>query len=391
MMTRQENSSVIQKKARHAREDFDARAMSPAKALRLSLEKCSDRLFDLAVTVGTVEQRRLPHAALKQEAGSDSLILLLDGPEGERGAALIDRQFVQALLEVQTMGAVRPGTAAERPFTGTDAAIAAPLADALLEEFDTRMADADARQAPGRFRFGDRVADARALTLALEAPEFELFRFTLDIASGAKTGVMGLVLPQAAIHRAEPASAAGGRQRAAFEIRDMAMSAPVTLDAVLDRVELPLARVCALEPGMTLPIGAAAIGQTELVASRGHVAAVVQLGQMNGFRAVRLSGGGQGEARRSDAAAQDGSARREEKPQQAAQARPARPGEGAGAADRPDRPGLPDMAADQPAGLAGPEAEAEGLPPARPAGGAGAGAPDPLADLANLPALTGQS
>ncbi len=385
-MTRQDSGSVIQRKARNAREDFDARAMSPAKALRLSLEKSSDRLFALAVTVGTVEQRRLPHAALRQEAGSDNLILLLDGPKGERGAALIDGQFVQALLEVQTMGAVRPGPAAERPFTGTDAAIAAPLAEAMLEEFDVRMEEADARLAPGRFRFGDRVADARALMLALEAPEFELFRFTLDIASGAKTGVMSLVLPQAVLHRAEPPSVTGGKREGAVGIRDMAMSAPVTLDAVLDRIELPLARVCALEPGMTLPISASAIGQTELVASRGHVAAVVQLGQMNGFRAVRLSGGGQAEGRRGDSAATGGGTMQENRPREARRAKA-----GAGSNDRPDRPALPEMAPDRPGrGLAGPEMEAEELARALSADDTGTGAPETLAEMATLPALTGQ-
>ncbi|WP_422025132.1 FliM/FliN family flagellar motor switch protein [Roseovarius sp.] len=290
-MSGEERNSVIHRKAASAREDFDARAMSPSKALRLSLEKCGDRLFRLALTVGTLEQRRLTHAAVKEEVGADTLILLLDGQGGARGAALLDLQFAQALVEVQTMGRVRPGAAPDRPLTGTDAAIAAPLVDAMLTGFDDTLAEAETGHRPLGFRFGDRVGDARGLLLALEAADYELFRLTVDIGGGARTGILSLILPAAVLARPEPGSGEAG-EGAAFDLGQLAMQMPVTLDAVLDRVQLSLAEVCALQPGMTLPVGTSAIGRTELVAS-GHVAAQGRLGQMNGMRAVRLTGAGE--------------------------------------------------------------------------------------------------
>ena len=288
-MSFEESNSVLHKKARHGREDFDARAMSPSKALRLAIEKCGDRLFRLALTVCAVEQRSLTHGALKSEQNEECLILLLDGPHGSRGSVLLDRQFTQALVEVQTMGSVRPSEAAERPFTGTDAAIAAPLINAMLDGFDAQIADAGVPLCPLNFRFGDRVADMRSLMLALDAPDFELFGITVDIAGGAKTGMLTLILPETALCAPLPDGAEDGGEHS-FDLSELAMSAPVTLDAVLDRVQLPLHQVCQLAPGMTLPIAASAVGQTELVAAQGHTAAVVRLGQMNGFRAVRIMG-----------------------------------------------------------------------------------------------------
>jgi len=290
-MSGEERKSVIHRKAASAREDFDARAMSPSKALRLSLEKCGDRLFHLALTVATLEQRRLTHAAVKGEVEGDALILLLDGQGGARGAALLDLPFAQSLVEVQTMGRVRPGPAPDRPLTGTDAAIAAPLVDAMLTGFDEKLAEAVAGHRPLGFRFGDRVADARGLLLALEAADFELFRLTVDIGGGARTGLLSLILPADVLARPDPGTGEAG-EGADFDLGQLAMQVPVTLDAVLDRVQLSLAEVCALKPGMTLPVSTAAIGRTELVAASGHVAAQARLGQMNGMRAVRLSGAG---------------------------------------------------------------------------------------------------
>ncbi|MEQ9259870.1 MAG: FliM/FliN family flagellar motor switch protein [Roseovarius sp.] len=280
-------SSVIHRKARAAREEFDARAMSPAKALRLSLELCGDELFDMALTVCAVEQRALPHAGLRAEVPEGHLLLLLDGPEGGRGALLIDRQFAQALVEVQTMGRVSPGEAPPRPLTATDASVSAPLIDAMLRAFADRLERLAPGAGPGIYRFGDRLEDARALALALTAQDFELFRLTVDIARGAKTGVLTLILPAPLLRPPEPEpDVATGR----FDLAQVAMDASVTLDAVLHRLRLPLREVCALRPGQLIPVPATAITGAELTAARGHVVAQVRLGQLNGARAVRLRG-----------------------------------------------------------------------------------------------------
>ncbi|MCZ7675072.1 MAG: FliM/FliN family flagellar motor switch protein [Roseovarius sp.] len=285
--------------------------MSPARALRLAVERSGDRIIGLAVTVRAVEQRRLPHAELADAVDADDLIVLLDGPGGSRGAAVFDRPFVQALIEAQTTGRVRHAPPPERPFTSTDAAMTAPLISAVMGLFAEPLADpgtgasaetrADTRPRPdsqsGGFRFGDRVADARALALAIGSHDLDCFRLTAAIGEGAIVGTLTVILPPEA---SAPPDTADADARNAFDLTAAALGAPVTLDAVLARIRLPLSEVCALEPGMVLPVSAAAIGHTELIAAGGHVAARGRLGQMHGFRALRLTDPATAEGRGDD-------------------------------------------------------------------------------------------
>jgi flagellar motor switch protein FliM len=286
-MASQDHEKVIHRKARPARDGCESRAMSSAKALRLSLARAADTLFDLALTVATVEQQR---ARLDQIDGilpEDGLILLLDGSGGARGAVCLDQQMMAALIEVQTTGRVRKGTAQPRPPTRTDAAMMAPLVDALMDGVDAEMgAEVDGYQ-PRGFCFGDRVDDLRSLALTLDAPAFEHFRVTVDLGPGAKTGWLDLLLPV----RADPPKRPAASDRSApdtAQMSDVILGAPVVLDAVLARLSLPLREACALKPGQTLPLDRETLTATRLVTAGGHLVAEARLGQVNGWRALRL-------------------------------------------------------------------------------------------------------
>ena len=73
-MATEEQKSVIHRKAMGGRDEFDARVMSPSKALRLALAKVSADLFGLAVTVTTVQQVKLPNKDIQAETGDDGLL-----------------------------------------------------------------------------------------------------------------------------------------------------------------------------------------------------------------------------------------------------------------------------------------------------------------------------
>ncbi|MFD1160079.1 FliM/FliN family flagellar motor switch protein [Roseovarius aestuarii] len=282
-----EKKSIIHRKAKGGRDEFDARVMSSAKSLRLSLAKVADKMFGLAVTVTTVEQVKLSHQDVKTEAGDDGLLLLLDGPVGARGAVAVDTQVLTALIEVQTTGGVRQGDSPSRPVTRTDAAIVAPFMDAVLRRYDTQLTEADPDHVEENYRFGDMIEDARTLALALEAPEYDLYRLTLDIEEGAKTGILKLLLPHREI--VQMAARSGDRKSDnSGGLEKHLLEAQVVMDAVLTRLRLPLNEICALRPGMTIPLDAGALSKTQLVVSGGHVAAKAKMGQVNGMRAVRL-------------------------------------------------------------------------------------------------------
>ena len=285
-MATDDKKSIIHRKAMDGREDFDARVMSPSKALRLALAKIAAKMYGMAITVTMVQQVKISNKAIQSETDGDGLLVLLDGATGARGAAQLDCQFLTALIEMQTTGKVRPSQADPRPVTRTDAAIAAPLLDAVLARYDEQLSENDPDFKPVQFRFGDMMEDARALSLALEDPEFDLYRLTLDLEDGAKTGQLTLILP----HRnVKPRAEAQAKPRLSADtqtLEDSAMDAQVALDAVLAQVKIPLKDVCAFAPGMVLPLDRDCLQKTELTAVDGKVIARVRMGQMNGMRAV---------------------------------------------------------------------------------------------------------
>ena len=288
-MDSNESLSIIHKKARVAREDFDARAMSPAKALRVSLAKTADEAMDLALVVTTLEQTVVSTEELLSKFDGQGLLILMDGAGGARGVAMLDCQVVSAVIEQQISGQVRAQEAELRSYTRTDAAMVAPLLDATLEGFDAQLLAHHEAYQPGNFRFGDKMDDTRALSLALEGGgRFDLFRLTLDLAEGAKTGAISIALPKRVV--ANPTGVKPGEERAlpTGNLEKLALGASVTLSAVLARLNHPLRDICALKPGMVLPLPAECLGQSELVAPPRHVVAEVVLGQVNGMRAVRI-------------------------------------------------------------------------------------------------------
>ena len=112
-------TSVIHRKARASREEYQARAMSPAKALRLALAQASDTLLGLPMVVAAVEQVEISQTALRAEFAQGGLMVLLDGPKGARGAVRLDEALLAALIEIQTTGRVTGrGTGAHVPRGG---------------------------------------------------------------------------------------------------------------------------------------------------------------------------------------------------------------------------------------------------------------------------------
>jgi flagellar motor switch protein FliM len=285
-MDSQEHISVMRRKAGAGRDGAGGRGMSASKALRLALAQAADARFDLAVNVATVEQMRVSPGEIAGRMAGEGLLLLLDGREGARAMLRLDPQVLAALIEVQTTGQVRPGIARSRPATPTDAAMVAAFVDTLMAQYDAQKTQGIAGHVARDFRFGDRIEDVRAMMLVLPAVEHDLFRLTVDLGSRAKSGQIDLLLPVAPARPQRAEGASGARDREG--IAQMALNAPVVLDAVMARVPVMLRDVSAFRRGQIVPLSPEVLATTYLVASKGHVVAKVHLGQMNGWRAVRL-------------------------------------------------------------------------------------------------------
>ena len=291
----QGKNSVIHRKAQAAREEFNARGMSTAKALRVALARVADRCYGLPLVVTTVEQVTISQTGVQDTVGDAGLLALLDGGDRRLGALYLDPQFVMALIEVQTTGDVKNTQATARPVTRTDAAICAPFIDRLFESACSQLEEASPKIEMESYRFGDMVEDARTLALALDNPDYDVFRLSVDLGDGAKTGLMTAIIPKAQRIERETRKGVFDRSSSGSSgLGDVIRNAPVTLNAVLDRLEMPLKDACKLEVGMCFPISQGALSDAQLTSTGGHVAARVILGQVNGFRAARLMSGRNG-------------------------------------------------------------------------------------------------
>lgn len=190
-------NSILGRMATAGREVRQARTMSLAKALRLTLAKVADALMELPIAVIGAVVEKVDGEAIEAHLNDTALLLLLDGPNGRTGAAMFDPIVVGGLIQQQTMGAVLPDTGVKRAMTRTDAAICAPLVDKLLEDAGPILDEADDAALLRGVRFGAKSDDARTLAMALDAQDYTLIRLTVDMARGERQGEIVLILPTA--------------------------------------------------------------------------------------------------------------------------------------------------------------------------------------------------
>ena len=288
-------TTPLHRKVKAGQAERQARGMSLLKALRLTLAKVGDDLFDLPIAVIAARSERCTVDAVQDTFAGAGLLMLLDGSGGTRGAAAFDPALVGALIQQQTMARVLPATdAAARPMTPTDAAIAAPLLDALLSRAALLPEDAEEQALIAGFAFGARVEDARVLCMALDGPEHRLIELTVDIAGGLRQGRILLCLP----HPAKPLTAApaapgdGASDRTTPEEEGAFAATLLTLQAnlrvSLAQIRIPLHRIDQLCIGDCLDLGRASFSDVRLETLQGRPVGGGVLGQLEGVRAVQV-------------------------------------------------------------------------------------------------------
>lgn len=292
-MSKTVSNDVLKRKARLGREEHQARVMSPARALRLSLARAADDLFDMALTVSGIHSEQLAQSGLLRALDDEMLLLVLDGPGGILGVASVDIQVLSGLIEMQTMGKVIATAADARLPTQTDAAMVAPLLDAVLLEFAENLSSDDQFKWTKGYRFGARIENARMMGLLLEAQDFHCFRIQVDMANGAKRGEIMLSIPVPEADVPMPGDKRGKRgvdKDAVYETLGQGafQAAEAVLDVVLHRMSLPLSELGALKAGDVLNLPRESLSETRLEVGKEHPVGYCHLGQINGFRAVRL-------------------------------------------------------------------------------------------------------
>ena len=281
-------TGVLQRKVAHAQSDRPSSEVTALRALRLSLARSGDALFDLPLGVLGGRQARAVPDHIADMLSDDDLLMVLDCPGGMTGAVALSLPVVSSLIQQQTMCQVSDRPAEPRPYTDTDAAMCAPLIEDLLTRaHDLAEVEPD-RSCFNNLRFGARGEDVRTVVLGLQAKRYRIFWLTLDIALGKHQGQMILVLPDA---EEDPPQVEEPKSLDRETIATSPMlDVHVQMQAILVRLPMTLEKLNGLIVGDSLPIQRSQLDQTTLVSINGDVVARGRLGQMDGNRAVRLLG-----------------------------------------------------------------------------------------------------
>lgn len=303
------SANALRRKTSVGQRAREVRGLTPTRAIRIALARAAGDLWELPLSALSVDHDVVNVERLSGFFDEQDLFLLLDGPDGVRGGMAVDRALLTSVTEVQTIGSVSERPPGERAYTPTDAALFAPLADAMLERVDlalngpeSEVAACHRREAAWAlgYRFGAKVDRLRSLLLALEGEEFHILRAEVHIAAGMRRGRIMLCLPDAAVDEqdpdAEPCHEPGAHAEALSTV-------PTRLSATLPRFRLPLARATRLQVGDVLPMTPDALGNVLLRASDGRCVARCALGKIGDLRALRVEPrSGEGGAARSETA-----------------------------------------------------------------------------------------
>ncbi|WP_298970956.1 flagellar motor switch protein FliM [uncultured Roseobacter sp.] len=280
--------SVLQRKAQAGKQEHQARAMTVPKALRVSLAKIADQMFDMALAVIGATQERCGGDALSDKMDDASLLVVLDGPRGNVGGAVIGAELVAAMIQQQTTGKVAKEAPAARPLTSTDAALCAPLLDALFQRSHGLLEEDADRDILCPYKFGARVENARLFGLALDANEYHIVKLTIDVAGGAFQSNLTLILPVFERAPEHIASEETGVAAPAQTLEKSVMSLRADLTAVLGRLKLPLDKLSQLVPGDVLTLKPDAFDTVEIMTCDRRVVSRGAMGQIEGQRAIQL-------------------------------------------------------------------------------------------------------
>lgn len=263
------------------------------RALRLALGRAAQGEMSLALLVTGLWEDPQSLAEILETVEPGMFFGILEGREDALGLMALSPEVLAAVIEHLTTGSIAEVALPKRKPTRIDAAMAMPMIDRILSEFELALADqagsGDGQDWARGYRYASFLDDPRPLGLLLEDRRYRVFRAAVALGSVARAGDIVLALP-ADPAPAQRGGAAAGRAEAAFRagLQGAVLDAPTRLEAVLTRLRLPLSTVMGWTEGALVPLPMARPGEMTLEAPRGRAVARVKLGQVTGARAVRL-------------------------------------------------------------------------------------------------------
>lgn len=274
--------TVLLRKAQAQRRAQGGGAWSLPRALGRALSIAADALWGLTLVARTSGDETLSVHRASARLDADALLVVLEHDSGPSALVALDREIVTGLIDMQTLGRVTRFPSDARAYTPTDAAMVAPLLDAALPRFASMLAAQPDMAHLQTYRFGALVEDEAAAVLALDAETYHLTEFEVSLAQDTRAGHILFLFPEPLRATGQDRPSQPGKHEHVLKL------APVRMQAVLTQIHLSLDRARELRPGDVLTIAPRAATSATLVLSGGHVVARGRLGQMNGFRAIRI-------------------------------------------------------------------------------------------------------
>ncbi len=261
--------------------------ITSSRAMRLAVTRAADQAHQLPVTILGLSEEVLDLDAMLAALSPDAMLIGMVQGDILSGLATFDLQLRAALIEAQTIGMVLPSAPEDRPATGTDAIMAVPLLERILDQ----MTETTSRTPLDGWGVGlhpaGQVPNLRAAGLILPERAYRVIRMSVDLQVEGREGVLTLALPD---HESAPPLTATPKEDGDWSTRFRATvnAAPVHLQAELHRFKVPLFVVEDLAVGQVLPLVGCRVTSVKLKATDGRKVATARLGQSGGMRAVRV-------------------------------------------------------------------------------------------------------
>ena len=276
--------------------------MTPERAMRNALMQAGEGYSGLSVKVTDVVSRRTDQAHLLEEIPEVALFITLEGGGRARGLVCLSSGMVDALIEAQT---VRRVEAVERPprvTTRIDAALTRDYVDNLLVHFGEWLSLMPEASWGLGYQYSAYVPEARSLTMILEECEYRVQRGDVGLGKGAKTATVWLALPAIgpggkAQSRAQEGNQSISPAERMFSesvslwtkaLRKTLQSAPVRMQAVLARTNVPFSQIEKFKIDDTISVSRSTLHNVSLETVIGAKGLHGVLGQKSGMRAIRL-------------------------------------------------------------------------------------------------------
>ncbi|MCV2878130.1 FliM/FliN family flagellar motor C-terminal domain-containing protein [Sedimentimonas flavescens] len=295
-MTEDQQHSVMRRKASSGQPSVVTAPATAARAIPLALARTAEGM-GLPLRVAQLRESRMVLAELPEALEEFSLLAVIEGPKEGLGLVALPPATLSALIEFQTLGVLARSAPTPRKPTRIDAAMAAEFIDGALTRIEAELSATDEAIWAGGFRYASCLDGPRPLGLLLEDTSYRVWQADLVFgAEGERAGGFLWAVPAegrgqrpAAMAQAVPNPARTDEDTDWMRRMEATlMGTSAVLDAVLDRVTVPLAAVLHFAPGTLLPIAADSLERLQLEGHGRRALGRARLGQLRGFRAVRL-------------------------------------------------------------------------------------------------------